>query len=196
MPPWPPTPTKSCAWPISDRLAFALEGNHRKQFLADVDSLTLADVPLIFQRSAEAWATHPQNDARLEGFVTQTGEVLFGKTLDYAWCHLVARAGELREVMPRVTHPGLSMVAEMVLQMQHHIQTRNDDWLAREDPFIHRRDAAELKSERENSVREYEVRLSYCLPMVDALIKFARPTERSPKSEASEQNREILHSTK
>lgn len=179
-----------------DRLAFALEGNHREQFLADVDSLTLEDVPLIFQRSAVAWTTHPQNYARLEGFVTQTGEVLFGKTLDYAWCHLVARAGELREVMPRVTHPGLSMVAEIVLQMQHHIQTRDVDWLAWEDPFIHQRDAVELKSERENSVREYEVRLSYCLPMVDALIKFALPTERSPKSLTSEQNRGILHSKK
>lgn len=56
-----------------DRLSFALEGDHREQFLADVDSLTLEDVPLIFQRSAAAWATHPQNYARLEGFVTQTG---------------------------------------------------------------------------------------------------------------------------
>lgn len=98
--------------------------------------------------------------------------------------------------MPRVTHPGLSMVAEMVLHTQHHIQTREVDWLAWEDPFIHRRDAAELKSERENSVREYEVRLSYCLPMVDALIKFAASAERSPKSLTSAQNREILHSTK
>ncbi len=156
-----------------DRLAFALEGNHREQFLADVDSLTLKNLPLIFQRTPAAWATHPQNYARLEAFVTQIGENLFGKTLDYAWCHLVASAAELREVMPKVTHSGLSMVAEMVLQMQHHIQTRDVNWLAWEDPFMYQRDPIELKTEHEKNVDVYEGRLSYCLPMVDALTKFA-----------------------
>ncbi len=156
-----------------DRFSFALEGDYRQQFLADVDSLTLADLPLIFHRSPKAWATHPQNYARLEGFITQIGENLFGKTLDYGWCHLVVRAGELREVMTRVTHPGLSMVAEMILHMQHHIHTRDVDWLAWEDPFHAGCDAAKLKLERETSVDEYEKRLSYCLPMVEALIQFA-----------------------
>jgi hypothetical protein len=156
-----------------DRLSFALEGSYREQFWADVDSLTLADLPLLFHRSPRAWATHPQNYARLEGFVTRVGEQLFGKTLDYGWCHSVVRAGELREVMPKVTHPGISMVAEMVLHMQHHIQTREVDWLAWEDPFLLGRDPLELKNERENDVDEYEKRLSYCLPMVEALIAFS-----------------------
>jgi hypothetical protein len=157
-----------------DRLSFALEGIHRDQLLRDVDSLTLDDLPLIFHRSPAAWAAHPQNYARLEGFVTRVGEELFGKTLDYAWCHIVVRAGELREVMPRTTHPGLSMVAEMVLHMQHHIHTREVDWLAWEDPFLLGRDPEDLKAERENSIREYEARLSYCLPMVDALVQFSK----------------------
>src|SRR5512133_1903900 len=135
-----------------DRLSFALETDYREQFLADVDSLRLEDLPLIFQRSPAAWATHPQNYARLEGFVTQIGEQLFGKTLDYGWCHLVVRAGELREVMPKVTHPGISMVAEMILHMQHHIHTREVDWLAWEDPFLAGRDPLEMKTEREKNV--------------------------------------------
>lgn len=156
-----------------DRLSFALEGEHRAQFLADMDSLRLDDVPLIFHRSALAWSTHPQNYARLEGFVTRIGEILFGKTLDYGWCHLVVRAGELREVMPKITAPDLSMVAEMILHMQHHIHMSEVDWLAWEDPFIHGRDAAEFKAEREASADEYEGRLSYCLPMVEALVKFS-----------------------
>jgi hypothetical protein len=156
-----------------DRLSFALEGAYREQFLADVDSLRIGDLPLIFHRSPAAWSTHPENYARLEGFVTKIGEQLFDKTLDYGWCHLVVRAGELREVMPKVTHLGLSMVAEMVLHMQHHIQTRDVDWLAWEDPFLAGRDPLEMKAEREQSVDEYEKRLSYCLPMVDALTKFA-----------------------
>jgi hypothetical protein len=156
----------------ADRLSFALETSYRRQFLSDVDSLSLDDLPLIFHRSASAWATHPQNYARLEEFVTQIGENLFGKTLDYGWCHLVVRAGELREIMSKVTHPGLSMVAEMILHLQHHIHIREVDWLAWEDPFHTNRDAVELKAEREASVTEYEKRLSYCLPMVDALTKF------------------------
>jgi hypothetical protein len=156
-----------------DRLAFALENQYREQFLADVAALTLADLPLIFQRSPAAWETHPANYHRLEGFVTRLGETLFGQTLDYGWCHLVVRAGELREVMTKVTHPGLSMVAEMILHMQHHLQTREVDWLAWEDPFLLGRDPAELKAERENSVEEYEKRLSYCLPSAEALTQFA-----------------------
>ena len=156
-----------------DRLSFALEGGYREQFLAEVDSLRLDDLPLIFQRSPAAWATHPENYARLEGFVTRIGEQLFGQTLDYGWCHLVVRAGELREVMPKVTHAGLSMVAEIILHMQHHIHTRDVDWLAWEDPFLAGRDPAEMKAEREQSLDEYEKRLSYCLPMVEALTIFA-----------------------
>lgn len=156
-----------------DRLSFALESGFREQFLADVDSLRLEDLPLIFHRSPAAWATHPKNYARLEGFVTKIGEQLFGKTLDYGWCHIVVRAGELREVMPKVTQAGLSMVAEVVLHMQHHIHTREVDWLAWEDPFLAGRDPLEMKAEREQSVDEYEKRLSYCLPMIEALTKFA-----------------------
>ena len=161
-----------------DRLSFALEGEYRAQFLADVDSLRINDLPLIFHRSPAAWATHPENYARLEGFVTKIGEQLFGKTLDYGWCHLVVRAGELREVMPKVTHVGLSMVAEMVLHMQQHIHTRDVDWLAWEDPFLASRDPLEMKTEREQSVDEYEKRLSYCLPMVEALVQFSKNGNR------------------
>lgn len=155
-----------------DRLSFALETSSREQFLADVDSLTPDELPLIFHRSPFAWSTHPQNYAQIEGCVTQVGENLFGKRLDYGWCHLVLQAGELREIMPKVTHRGLSMVAEMILHLQHHIQTREVDWLAWEDPFHLKRDANELRAEREASAEEYKKRLSYCLPMVDVLTKF------------------------
>ena len=157
-----------------DRVAFALQGEYRSQFLADIDSISPETLPLIFQRSARAWQTHPQNYARLEGFVTQVGQNLFGRALDYGWCHMVLTAGLLRQVMPKVTHPGISMVAEMVLHMQHYIRTQEVDWLAWEDPFIQGRDTAELKRERENSLEETEKRLAYVLAMVDALTRFAR----------------------
>jgi len=156
-----------------DRVAFALEGKYRDVFLADIDSLSADDLPLIFQRSPYAWETHPQNYRELEGIVTTVGKNLFGKELDYGWCHIVVRAGQLREIMPLVKNPDLSMVAEMIFYMQDHIKTRDVDWLAWEDPFIFARDANELKQEREHSLTETRKRLKYVLPMIETLTRLS-----------------------
>lgn len=161
-----------------DRLAFALEGGYRNLFLADIDSLSCGDVPLIFQRSQAAWETHPQNYRDIEGLATTVGRNLFGMELDYAWCHIAVRAGQLREVMPLVKNPDLSMVAEMIFYMQDNIKTRDVDWLSWEDPFICGRDANELKRERENSLAETNKRLRYVLPMVETLTRLSK-TERN-----------------
>jgi hypothetical protein len=76
-----------------DRLAFALQSGYRDTFLADIDSLSVDDVPIIFQRSPSAWETHPQNYRQLEGMVTTVGCNLFDVNLDYAWCHIAVQAG-------------------------------------------------------------------------------------------------------
>jgi hypothetical protein len=165
-----------------DRLAFALEGGYRESFWRDIDALSAGDLPLIFQRSPLAWATHPQNYRAIEGMVTTVGRHLFGKELDYAWCHLVVQAGELRGIMSLVRNPDLSMVAEMVYYLQDIIQTREVDWLSWEDPFILERDAADLKHERENSPEETHKRLAYVLPMIEMLTKH---------SQAERKNREV-----
>lgn len=154
-----------------DRVSFALEGEYRESFLADIDSLSPADLPLIFHRSQPAWETHPQNYRDIEGMSTTVGRHLFGRDLDYAWCHLVVLAGQLREVIPLTTYPNISMVAEMVYYMQENIHTQDVDWLAWEDPFILGRDPTELKYERENSVEESQRRLAYVLPMIEFLTR-------------------------
>ncbi len=157
-----------------DRLAFALEGKYRDPFLADIDSLSASDVPLIFQRSEIAWATHPENYREIEGIVTTVGRNLFGRELDYAWCHIVVEAGQLRTIMPLVKNPDLSMVAEMVFHLQENIQTRDVDWLAWEDPFVLERDPMELKQERESSAEETYKRLAYAIPMIETLTRLSR----------------------
>ncbi len=157
-----------------DRLAFALESNCREAFLADIDALAVSDVPLIFQRSNTAWQTHPQNYRELEEIVTTVGLNLFGRELDYGWCHLAVRAGQLREVMPLVKNSDLSMVAEMIFYLQDDIKTRAVDWLSWEDPFILSRTANELKRERENSLAETNKRLRYVLPMLETLTRLSR----------------------
>ena len=156
-----------------DRLSFALRTKYREQFLADIDSLLPEHIPLIFHRSADAWATHPKNYLAIETFASRMGQILFDKWLDYGWCHLVVQAKHLREIMPKVKSSELSMVAEMVMYLQHEIHTRDVDWLAWEDPFILERDAFELKHERENSLEETQKRMSYVLPIAEILAEFA-----------------------
>jgi hypothetical protein len=162
-----------------DRLAFALEGEYRDFFLQDIDSVSTSDVPLIFQRSQGAWETHPRNYRELEAIVTTVGRNLFGRDLDYAWCHIAVRAGQLREIMPFVKNPDLSMVAEMIFYLQETIQTRAVDWLAWEDPFVLGREATALKQERENSLQETRKRLKYVLPMIEVLTRLSANGRRN-----------------
>jgi hypothetical protein len=156
-----------------DRLAFALEGEYRELFFTDIDSLSESNVPLIFQRSQKAWDTHPQNYRDLEAMVTMAGHHLFGRKLDYAWCHLVLPAAELRRIMPLVKNRDLSMVAEMIFYLRDHIQTRDVDWLAWEDPFVLSCDPVELKHEREKSLAETNKRLKYVIPMIETLARLS-----------------------
>ena len=157
-----------------DRVSFALEGKYRDTFLADVDLLNSDNLPLIFHRSQYAWETHPQNYRQLEGIVTTVGKNLFGKELDYGWCHIVVQGKKLREIMPLVKNPDLSMVAEMIFYMHDNIKTRDVDWLAWEDPFILNRDEVELKNEREQSLDETNKRLKYVLPMLETLTRLSK----------------------
>jgi hypothetical protein len=122
--------------------------------------VTEADVPLLFQRSGKAWSTHPKNYREVEHLATRAGELLLDRSLDLTWCHLVVQAQQLRQVLPHVGRPDLSMLAEMVLQLGDGVSTRDVDWLAWEDPFLSGRQADDLRREREGSVEETRKRLS------------------------------------
>jgi hypothetical protein len=149
-----------------DRVAFALQTGFRDQFLADIQAVTADRTPLIFHRSKAAWETHPNNYRVLEGIVTQAGEVCYGKTIDFAWCHMAVQAGRLKEIIPQTRFKDISMVAEMALLLLDDVKTRDVDWLAWEDPFICGAAAHELKLERERSQLENLKRLAYVIPML------------------------------
>jgi hypothetical protein len=157
---------------FADRVAFALQSEYREQFLADVGAVTEADVPLLFQRSERAWRTHPQNYRAVEQIATQVGEMLFDRSLELAWCHLVVQSRQLARVLPRVGRSDLSMLAEILLGLGDHVRTRDVDWLAWEDPFIFGREADGLRREREASVAETRKRLSYVIPKLQVLAEF------------------------
>jgi hypothetical protein len=154
-----------------DRLVTILQSNHRAAFLQDIAALLPDETPLIFQRSAAAWASHPRNYADMEALVTRAGLHLFGRELDFAWCHLVIRAARLRQVLAHTGATDMSLMAEMVLQIRDDVRTRDVDWLAWEDPFLLGRDPAALKLEREGSPDETRKRLGYALPMLGRLLE-------------------------
>jgi hypothetical protein len=156
-----------------DRLLFALDGPYRETFLKDMEAVQSAPKPVVFARSAQAWATHPANYRAIEGFVTTLGELLFGLRLDFAWCHVTIRAGRLAAILSDVQNHDLSVMAELILAVRNDVVVQEVDWLAWEDPFILGRAPDALRLEREASHAETQKRLSYAVPMMQALVNAA-----------------------
>jgi len=160
-----------------DRLVYALLGPQCEAFCADVKSVV--DTPLLFQRSAAAWATHPRNYAVAEGLITQLGELILGRSLDFSWCHLALTAQQLREILPYVKVHDMAILCEMILALRQSLQARDVDWLAWEDPLVLSREPDQLKCEREQSVAETRKRLGYIQSMLQVLFDFARQLEEA-----------------
>ncbi len=158
-----------------DRVCFALLSHHRAAFLADIATLQPERTPWLFQRSSAAWSTHPQNYFEIEQWATRTGELLFGRSLDFTWCHLALEAQRLRAVLPLTHSSDLSFVAEIVVALRETIRTQAVDWLAWEDPFIYGREPEALKRERESDPRETHKRLAYIVPTLEHLLRASEP---------------------
>lgn len=152
-----------------DRLAFALQTKYCEAFIADITAVNVQQTPFIFERSEVAWQTHPQNYYEFESMVRRAGELIFGQSLDFAWCYLIVQAKRLLSILPQIQRQDISFVAELVTLMREDIQATGVDWLAWEDPFILKRESGELKREREGSQAESLKRLAYVSGMMDVL---------------------------
>jgi hypothetical protein len=153
-----------------DRVAFALQSEHKAQFIADISAANGEQVPVLFQRSEMAWQSHPRNYWQIEHLATRAGEILFDKTLDFAWCHLVIQTQQLRAILPQVKNHDLSILAEIILLLKDEVKTRAVDWLAWEDPFIFSGDPNRMKQVLENSPQEIRKRLAYTIPVLQLLL--------------------------
>ncbi|MBN1430367.1 MAG: hypothetical protein JXB07_18500 [Anaerolineae bacterium] len=153
-----------------DRVVFALQSRHKRQFIEDVKAVD-GNTPVIFSRSSPAWDSHPVNYRDIELFVTRVGELMLGKTLDFAWCHLAIQAARLSRIIDQTHNHDLSMVTEIVLAISETATMQAVDWLEWEDPFHMHRDAQDLKREREASIEETEKRLAYAIPMIRTVIR-------------------------
>ncbi len=154
-----------------DRVAFALQTQYKDRFVADVTQAADQHLPLLFQRSSEAWDTHPRNYREIEQVATRIGQHLFNQRLDFAWCHLVLQAKQLRRILPRIQGHDLDVLTEIVVLLKDSIETRDVDWLAWEDPFLHAWDPEQLKQERENSLQETRKRLGHLISVLERLAE-------------------------
>jgi len=151
-----------------DRVAFALQSEYREAFINDM-RLT-CQTPIVFQRSKKAWVTHPTNYRELEQLVTKVGKILFGKELEFAWCHLVIKVEQLQRILPLLINRDLSIIAEMILLLINDINTKQVDWLAWEDPYIFSCNLKYIKNCKEKSKGEVRKRLSYVIPMLQLFL--------------------------
>lgn len=153
-----------------DRLIYILETEFKETALKDFQKANSQNLPVLFQRSKKAWSTHPKNYLAAESMVTQVGQVLFGKKLDFCWNQLVLQVGNLKEILPKIESHDFTAYAEIVFHLKDKIKTVNVDWLSWEDPFILGKDAFQLKQDREKSREETDKRLSYVNPIIKMLF--------------------------
>ena len=155
-----------------DRLAYALLGGYRKDFLEDTTNISAVDTPLLYLRSEVAWKTHPQNYFAIESMATELGRILFGSMLDYTWCHAAITTKDLQSILPELKASYLIYPhTEITFLLKDKIKTKDVDWLSWEDPFNLDKNPEQLKKERENDPLESEKRMRYVLPEIDYLLR-------------------------
>ena len=151
--------------------AYVLQSEHRAAFLADLQLANAAAHPVLFQRSARVRLTHPQTYYAAESMATRVGEILLGRSLDFACCYLVVRAERLGQLLTGLEGIGdMSLLAAIVLALKDELVTRDVDWLAWEKPFILGRDAGEARAAWESNPADHEKRLGYVVSMVRLLL--------------------------
>ncbi len=155
----------------SDRLAYILLTDHKKAFLADTLRINKNDTPLLFLRSQKAWTTYPQNYYAAESMVTEMGKILFGKELDFTWCHLALSTQQLNRILPSLVARDLVITSQLILSLKEIIHTKKVDWLSWEDPFIFGKDPKQYKIKKEADPKELEKRMGYVLPEIKYLFE-------------------------
>jgi hypothetical protein len=163
----PPGSLVHLAFP--DRLAFALLTEYAPEFRREIANLILEDTPLIYERSEQAWQTHPANYRELEAMVVRAGELLDGRRIDYAWCHMVVESCRLQEALKLTRQRNWAFVSELVLTLGPGVRTKEVDWLAWEDGFILGVEEGALKRQRENDPQETRKRMAYVGQMIQFL---------------------------
>ena len=157
-----------------DRITFILETEQQEAFTAEMRRLDSAGSPVLYMRTTAAWAVHPRNYYDCEMMATRAGELLFGVSLDYCWCHCAATAAQLAPLLGRIRSHDFGVQAELAILLRKSLTTTFVDWLTWEDPYLEGRDPLELKREREASLTETHKRLGYVIPIMAVLLNYSK----------------------
>lgn len=149
-----------------DRILFALETDYRETFLEDVLKWQEAEF-VAFERSEEAWQTHPANYREVEGMVSRLGELMFGQFLDLTPCSFLFGAKAARTVLDQSTSRTTEVWGEWtLLAIKNRIPVSRVavDWLAWEDPYWEGVEPDSLKRQRDISQAEMVKRIKMDVP--------------------------------
>jgi hypothetical protein len=150
-----------------DRFLFALETEHRGNFLQDLDRHRAATY-MVFERSPRAWSTHPANYAEVERMLSRMGELLYGSYMELSPCAFILNPETAAILLRTSTTDSWAVWAEWLLLAAKHqipITVERVDWLAWEDPFWEHADADNLKRAQENSHQEVVKRIQMNAPI-------------------------------
>jgi hypothetical protein len=150
-----------------DRFLFALETEHKEQFLADLDRYR-GHRCMVFERSPSAWATHPANYKEVEGMTSRLGELLFGSYVDWCPTALIFDAPVAQYIARGSRQPAYAVWAEWLLlasEQGETIATTEVDWLGWETPFWEGVDAEAMKHAQERDPLEIVKRIQMHAPI-------------------------------
>jgi len=155
--------SESIFYGFLDRLLFALESPWRQELLSDVPRHAGAPC-VVFQRSAAASASHPDNYRESEQMVSRMLEWLCGRAIELSPGAFILSRQTARVLASQSTCQTPAIWGEWVLLALKNgipIDTPAVDWLAWEDPFWEQADPAQLKRARQESRDETIKRIQW-----------------------------------
>ena len=154
-----------------DKVACYLSGQHKADYINDIQWANQQSQPVLFQRSEAAWQTFPENYRIIEHYAIDTGKMLFNQTYDFACSHFAMQSHLLASLLPHIHGHDFRILLEIILLVRDQLLTKNVDWLEWEDPFVLGRDPQELRQERDASPYETYRRLQYVVPFLQMLYE-------------------------
>lgn len=154
-----------------DRVLFALNTNHKQEFIADIEAAAKRDITL-FERSEKAWSSHPTNYREIEQALNTMGKYVVGEEVELGNCGMCMCSELAMRMLQNSTAPSFSAGTEWILlayQWRYAPFRTTSDWLVWEDPFIENRNEEELKLERERNPKEVLKRLEMNGSFLDLL---------------------------
>ncbi|MBI4673030.1 MAG: hypothetical protein HY741_15355 [Chloroflexi bacterium] len=149
-----------------ERILFALETEWRTSFLQDLQAYQ-ANEFVVFERSSEAWDTHPANFREIENMLSRMAEFMHGEFLDLMPCAFILSYATANVILNQSVSASTDVWGEWVLlAIKNHVPTTRPkvNWLAWKEAYWEGIEPNELKRQREASQGETIKRIKMNVP--------------------------------